>query len=592
MCQVMNISGRTSRGKLSLCPKKREGSSLEAWIEEVKMWDECNKEESVVQKYLNFIDSIRTSEKCDELKMFVEVNIVENKMINKEEDNTIKEVLRIIEGSLCKSDLEKSTSEWTRFADIMQKEGENVRDFVIRYEQSVTGLKNVGIILSQKVLAIHLITKSNLAESSKENIVTKVNTDDHENLYNAVAKAMRELKTLTSSATISENVNEIHYSENHSRRKMFRNSEGRQKRGRSQTLFRENNRESKCRRSMSRLRGRPKGNWDREHTSRKSKSRYTYENNHFNTHRRRSRSRSRHRQKRYREHRSKRSESRHRSRIEQSNNNIRISRRNTCEGFHQRKSSHKAQTDSTSGSEGHCISSDKLNEVHYSSYDDNLEQIKSIIAADCDDDNDESLNKDFILAVYKEGNNDISPNHCIVDTACPKTVAGVKWLDSHSESNGRDYNLIRRKAENEKFKFGPSDVYVSKYKYEIKVKIGRLEEFINVSIVEADIPLLLGMDYQNKWGMILDTGRKQIFIEKTQETFNVDTSRTNHWKLPIRPGKTAHDEARHVVFKTDLSEINNRKLLELCKDLCMPNTHKEEQVDSIPMHSHIHLILN
>ena len=35
-----------------------------------------------------------------------------------------------------------------------------------------------------------------------------------------------------------------------------------------------------------------------------------------------------------------------------------------------------------------------------------------------------------------------------------------------------------------------------------------------------------------------------------------------------------------------------RKLLELCKDLCMPSTHKEEQVASIPMHSPIHLTLN
>ena len=55
------------------------------------------------------------------------------------------------------------------------------------------------ITLPQKALAIHLITKSSLSETSKENVMAKVDTGDHEKLYTNVAKVMRELKTLASS---------------------------------------------------------------------------------------------------------------------------------------------------------------------------------------------------------------------------------------------------------------------------------------------------------------------------------------------------------------------------------------------------------
>ena len=82
-----------------------------------------------------------------------------------------------------------------------QKVGETAKDFVTRFEQLETALRNSNIKLPQKALAIHLITKSSLSETSKENVLTKVDTEYHENLYTSVAKAMRELKTLSSNET-------------------------------------------------------------------------------------------------------------------------------------------------------------------------------------------------------------------------------------------------------------------------------------------------------------------------------------------------------------------------------------------------------
>ena len=106
------------------------------------------------------------------MKIFVKVNVVENQSINKSEEGTIKNILTLIENNLGKTDLEKSTKRWTDFVELKQKVGETAKDFVTRFEQLETALRNSNIKLPQKALAIHLITKSSLSETSKENVLT------------------------------------------------------------------------------------------------------------------------------------------------------------------------------------------------------------------------------------------------------------------------------------------------------------------------------------------------------------------------------------------------------------------------------------
>ena len=63
--------------KLQNCPIRKKSSSLEAWIKEVELWNESQKGDGLAKKkYLNFMENVRKSE-CDELKKFVDTNIVE-----------------------------------------------------------------------------------------------------------------------------------------------------------------------------------------------------------------------------------------------------------------------------------------------------------------------------------------------------------------------------------------------------------------------------------------------------------------------------------------------------------------------------------
>ena len=157
--------------------------------------------------------------------------------------------------------------------------------------------------------------------------------------------------------------------------------------------------------------------------------------------------------------------------------------------------------------------------------------------------------------VFSEGNCIIDPYKLVVDSACPKTVTGKSWMDAFIES--KDDINIKRTKEKEFFKFGPSKVSLSKENYEIEVAIGKLKEKIKVSVVDADIPLLLGLDYQEKWGVVIDIGRKELKIRKSKETFKIHPDAT-HWTLHIQGDKNLYDKAVEYAYHTSIESLDKK----------------------------------
>ena len=121
--------------------------------------------------------------------------------------------------------------------------------------------------------------------------------------------------------------------------------------------------------------------------------------------------------------------------------------------------------------------------------------------------NECNVDENVIDVVHNEGNSDLDPSICIIDTSCPSSVCGRKVFDAIVESRGDDGKLISRRKENKKFQFGPSEVYTSNMNYDIEVEIGKLKDKVRLSVVEADIPFLLGVDYQSKWDMVFNMAK-------------------------------------------------------------------------------------
>ena len=520
--------------KLQNCPIRKKSTSLEAWIKEVEMWDEAQKGEGLAKtKYLNFMENVRKSE-CDELKKFVDTNIVENLEMVKDSEDNIKTFLRMIFENLAKSDLEKSTEAWTKMMNIKQKENESPKEFVMRFEQAETELKNVGIKLPQKALAIHILQKSNISEMSKENIVMKADTEDHEKIFSSISKCMREIKTLTVNKDDKRDVNKTFFTEKHQEgprreRSRFNN--------RSNSRSKRDGRESY--RSKSRSRFNNKG---RDGSSRRS----------------------------YRE----RDNSRSRG------------------GPNFKRDSFRGRERGQDGSRSRRgkASSEVINHVHFSEYnlsknldnselELNLTKLEEELKQKLDNENPEvpeDLKSKVIEDIFNEGNTNNDPFECIVDPGCPKTVAGKKWMDSFAETKGEG-TMIKRKYEDENFKFGPSKVYNSNQSHEIEVEVGNLKTRINVSVVNADIPLLLGLDYQEEWGIVMDIEKRELHIKESNETFNIKNSKSTHWKLPIQNKKSIAKETETLVFNVELKELSNSDMRKHITKVHKNLAHKSQE---------------
>ena len=184
-----------------------------------------------------------------------------------------------------------------------------------------------------------------------------------------------------------------------------------------------------------------------------------------------------------------------------------------------------------------------------------------------------SQDKEFIERVYSEGSILVDPCSLIVDSACPKTVAGRPWMDSFIESQENIY--VKVEKEYEKFKFGPSEVFISHANYEINISLGDLQDKIKVSVVDTDVPLLLGLDYQKRWGMIIDVGLNKIHIRKSNQSFDIDPF-SSHWRLPIQSQDLA-TQAKSLVYHVELCDMSEQKLRKHIKKVHKNLSHRSEE---------------
>ena len=577
--------------KLEECPLKRTSSSLDAWIKEVLLWDESNTGNDPglsAKKYLKFLDSVYKSEGCTDLKNLVQVEFVENETFDKKGASVIKEVVKIVEEKLGQTDLEKCSDAWIQFINIKQEPGESANSFVARFEKAETQLTNVKIIVPNKALAIHLMNKSNMEEQSKENVLTKTKLDDENEIYPSMKKSIREMKgKLTRNEDTSTGVKASVVSKTYYGRQGNGSSKGSRERSGSRFRSDENKRETRnpderpWRKDQQDRRSRKDGSNSRYEVNRKySQSRnrsrefsrqsggQSYRKSNSDSYRNGNSYRNRRDQGSSRNRRDYPSKERR----EYSSRDRRGYSSRDRKDYSSRDRKDYAGNSNRSDSTHRGTTSDEVNVVHFSEYCKDILTNSSEVIRD-DFYNYEGEDKDFIEIVYSEGNCDIDPYKLVVDNGCPKTVTGQPWMDAFIESKG-DIQ-VKLEKEREKFRFGPSQIYTSNKNYEIEVNIGRLKELIKVSVVDADIPLLLGLDYQTKWGMVMDIGEKNIFIKKSNQSFKIQPS-SSHWTLPVQ-SNTLHKQAKNLVFNVNLLDMNESKLRKHVKKVHKNLSHKTEE---------------
>ena len=137
-----------------------------------------------------------------------------------------------------------------------------------------------------------------------------------------------------------------------------------------------------------------------------------------------------------------------------------------------------------------------------------------------------------------------SNNKMIVDSACTKTVAGAKWMSTYlSKLPEKERKEVVEKEDSRYFRFGDSIRYPSKREVQLPIRLGKLISSINVSVVDASVPLLLGKPDLKRFGFVINFEEETVYISRTHEIFPLETTHKGHLALSLVEENELEDEA-------------------------------------------------
>ena len=121
----------------------------------------------------------------------------------------------------------------------------------------------------------------------------------------------------------------------------------------------------------------------------------------------------------------------------------------------------------------------------------------------------------------------------IVDTACTRTVAGYGWYEAYCAKMD-DLNLeVHVRDVEDRFKFGASRIYVSKFAVDAWFCIERRWFMVSVAVVPCKVPLLFSKPVLGGLGMVYHVSEQKVDLKSLGlEAISVRSGRTGHPVLP------------------------------------------------------------
>ena len=106
----------------------------------------------------------------------------------------------------------------------------------------------------------------------------------------------------------------------------------------------------------------------------------------------------------------------------------------------------------------------------------------------------------------------------------------------------------------------------------IPIVLGDEVKEVEVSIVHANIPFLLGRDYLNKWNCELMFKENSLIVNKVKKV-KLETNRQGHIILKLLDAETEIIKIRDTFF----SDCEDNKLKEKLKKIHVMTAHKQEE---------------
>ena len=150
-------------------------------------------------------------------------------------------------------------------------------------------------------------------------------------------------------------------------------------------------------------------------------------------------------------------------------------------------------------------------------------------------------------------------NCAVLDCGAGKTVGGKKWLDVYTDSLSDEHKKkIEYSEPQSKYRFGDGVVVTPHMHVKIPASIGDHPVFLELDIVQNDIPVLLSRTSMAKAEMCLDF--KNDTLLAYEQTIKLPLSKTGHYLLPLTPSVRAMREKTPIEIHvaSDVKSVNNK----------------------------------
>ena len=172
------------------CPRWEKDENVKTFTSRLKRWD---KVERGPVKYLQLLEALQDSGRKQE-KRRLELE-EENKVIDPDDDEIITTVIDKLEKWFGKTKIDEASEAWKNFKDIKRSNGENINDFLLRFETIESRLRcSTTVNLPNQILALQLLDSVDVNSDQRRSILVNVKIENNDTVYEDMKSSIRLLK--------------------------------------------------------------------------------------------------------------------------------------------------------------------------------------------------------------------------------------------------------------------------------------------------------------------------------------------------------------------------------------------------------------
>ena len=161
--------------------------TFERWKVEVQMWSEIT---DLEKKKMGIAVALSLPENES-----VRAQVMESVPLDdlKKEDG-LSTLLNFMEKTLGKDDMEDSLAKYEEFKNCTRVADQKISDFILDFEQKYNRILKKGIKLPQEILCFELLSSANISKPEKLLILSGINFDKKDNLFEQAKKSLKKFK--------------------------------------------------------------------------------------------------------------------------------------------------------------------------------------------------------------------------------------------------------------------------------------------------------------------------------------------------------------------------------------------------------------